>query len=149
MEEAVERNKFPLQGLPGFAHVWAFLVAREGGSKQSGSALSGTIDDVQMVLVVGGDQISWRKEHRWEAERCEEGGEEDAVKSLFSWRPNDMQWGRREGERGEGGGGEGGGVLMRDVVLFFSRGSAEKNCLRSEEVLCDVLRRGDGRVKHK
>lgn len=37
LEEALERNKFPLQGLPGFAHVWAFLVAREEGSKQSGS----------------------------------------------------------------------------------------------------------------
>lgn len=54
-------------------------------------ALSGTIDDVQMaVVVVGGDQISWRKEYRWEPERCEEGGEEDAVKCLLLWHPNDM-----------------------------------------------------------
>lgn len=40
-------------------------------------------------------------------------------------------------------GGEGGaGVLMRDVVLFSLTGSAAKNCLREEEVLCDVLCRG-------
>lgn len=36
LEEGVKRNTFSPQGFPGFAHVWAFLVPREGGSKQSG-----------------------------------------------------------------------------------------------------------------
>lgn len=86
---------FPRQGLPGFAHIWAFLVAQDGGDQSNlARALSGTIYDVQMaVVVVGGDQISWRMEHRWEQERCE-GREEDAVKSLLLWHPNDMKWER-------------------------------------------------------
>lgn len=29
LEEGVKRNKLSLRGLPGFAHVWAFLVVRE------------------------------------------------------------------------------------------------------------------------
>lgn len=112
-----------------------------GDQSNLARALSGTIDDVQMAaaVVVGGDQISWRKERRWELERCEEGGQEDAVKSLLLWHPNDMKWEKREGGEGEGGGA---GVLMRDAVLFFSRGSVVKNCLRKEEVPCDVLRQG-------
>lgn len=54
-------------------------------------AFTGTIDDAQMAAV-GWDQISRRKEHRWELEGCEEGGEEEAVKSLSLWHPNDMKW---------------------------------------------------------
>lgn len=84
MEEAVERNKFPLQGFAGFARVRAFLVARGEDQSNLARALSGKIGDVQVVVVVGGgggwvggDRISWRKEHRWEPERCEGGAEED------------------------------------------------------------------------
>lgn len=65
LEEAVEkRNKFPLQGLPGLRTSGLFSWREKGDQSNLARALSGKIDNVRVVVVVGGDQISRRKEHR-------------------------------------------------------------------------------------
>lgn len=78
MERAVKRNKFFLFRVCRVcARLGFFLVAREGDQSNLAQTLSGKIGDVQVVVMVGGDGISCRMEHRWEPEKCEDGREEE------------------------------------------------------------------------